>query len=382
MLGGVAGVRDEVGFLLVHQRYADRFFPGTSVLHTRLRYALLIPWIYADLRAARPAPRDERLAFDRMEHELTRRLREKEKDGVIGGDVYPDPSSQPASYVYWTALAKWGLMGHRPDGRPWSRADMARLMPVVRARSLRDDDGRPLELAAWPFSSMIEPGRDWAGDGPLSLALDRREARYLAAKLRDVMSPANPVERSLLSRLVGHSLGHAAHCWHGSIVALAGSEAAALRRAGQAAALAAVGRAIYAAQVETLKDKHDKRATSSRNRDALAPALDSWSRRAAALDESALLADVDAPPLPGPVRAVLLETLAWLRAGKHDPMLLLEPYARAEKSRKDRRARLAEAQFGVDRRLEWDGDKHGPAEPLHYRWRNVKRLLHDLEGVA
>ena len=32
------GVRDEVGFLALHQAYADRFFPGTSVLHTRLRY--------------------------------------------------------------------------------------------------------------------------------------------------------------------------------------------------------------------------------------------------------------------------------------------------------------------------------------------------------
>jgi Family of unknown function (DUF6361) len=43
--GDAAGVRDEVGFLLIHQRYADRFFPGTSVLHTRLRYVLFIPWI-------------------------------------------------------------------------------------------------------------------------------------------------------------------------------------------------------------------------------------------------------------------------------------------------------------------------------------------------
>jgi hypothetical protein len=34
MFGGAAGVRDEVGFLIVHQRYADHFFPGTSVLHT------------------------------------------------------------------------------------------------------------------------------------------------------------------------------------------------------------------------------------------------------------------------------------------------------------------------------------------------------------
>ena len=42
------GVRDEIGFLTVHQRYADRFFPGTSVLHTRLRYVLFVPWLYRD----------------------------------------------------------------------------------------------------------------------------------------------------------------------------------------------------------------------------------------------------------------------------------------------------------------------------------------------
>ena len=30
------GVLDEIGFLALHRAYADRFFPGTSVLHTRL----------------------------------------------------------------------------------------------------------------------------------------------------------------------------------------------------------------------------------------------------------------------------------------------------------------------------------------------------------
>ena len=39
------GVRDEIGFLFLHQAYADRFFPGTSVQQTRLRYALFVPWI-------------------------------------------------------------------------------------------------------------------------------------------------------------------------------------------------------------------------------------------------------------------------------------------------------------------------------------------------
>ncbi|WP_207385121.1 DUF6361 family protein [Achromobacter xylosoxidans] len=68
MFGGAAGVRDEVGFLIVHQRYADHFFPGTSVLHTRLRYALLIPWLYQSLRVKRPVPKDFGQAFSDLEH--------------------------------------------------------------------------------------------------------------------------------------------------------------------------------------------------------------------------------------------------------------------------------------------------------------------------
>jgi Family of unknown function (DUF6361) len=35
--------RDEIGFLLVQQGFADRFFPGTSVQHRRLRYGLKMP---------------------------------------------------------------------------------------------------------------------------------------------------------------------------------------------------------------------------------------------------------------------------------------------------------------------------------------------------
>ena len=43
------GVRDEVGFLIIHDAYANRFFPGTSVQQTRLRYILFVPWIYKRL---------------------------------------------------------------------------------------------------------------------------------------------------------------------------------------------------------------------------------------------------------------------------------------------------------------------------------------------
>ena len=47
------GVRDEIGFLTIHQGYADRFFPGTSVLHTRARYAVFVPWLFEDLAGGR-----------------------------------------------------------------------------------------------------------------------------------------------------------------------------------------------------------------------------------------------------------------------------------------------------------------------------------------
>ena len=43
------GVRDEIGFLTIHKGYADRFFPGMSVLHTRARYLLFVPWLFEDL---------------------------------------------------------------------------------------------------------------------------------------------------------------------------------------------------------------------------------------------------------------------------------------------------------------------------------------------
>lgn len=101
--------------------------------------------------------------------------------------------------------------------------------------------------------------------------------------------------------------------------------------------------------------------------------------QAAALEFAQFLDDVGY--LPAPVEAVLRETLAWIRSRAKDPAPLLNVFDRAEYSRKGDRARLANNQFGVDRRMEWQGEKHGLAEPLHYRWGNVKRLLRDLEGV-
>lgn len=41
--------RDELGVGGIRDAIADRLFPGTSTIQTRLRYMCFIPWIYAGL---------------------------------------------------------------------------------------------------------------------------------------------------------------------------------------------------------------------------------------------------------------------------------------------------------------------------------------------
>ncbi len=96
------GVRDEIGFLTLHQAFADRFFPGTSVLQTRMRYALFVPWLME-------AANGNLAQLRKLELELTWQLNRgpDKNDGVIGGSI-PDRSPiQPASMIYWAALSRW-----------------------------------------------------------------------------------------------------------------------------------------------------------------------------------------------------------------------------------------------------------------------------------
>ena len=45
--------RDELGLGGVRDSFADKLFPGTSTIQTRLRYMLFIPWIYKSLERRR-----------------------------------------------------------------------------------------------------------------------------------------------------------------------------------------------------------------------------------------------------------------------------------------------------------------------------------------
>lgn len=367
------GVRDELGFLAIHQRYADRFFPGTSVLHTRARYAIFVPWLFEDL-AGSVGPAATRALRER-ERVLAGRLGSAGQAQVIGGRVYPKPSSQPPSTVYWNALAVWGILRSRPDGRTISRAQAHHLLKSMQTGT--DDDGQPLLHSAPPFATLPDRPDNWHA-GAITFQLTAAEAAFLRERLGQLRRPGSH-ELSLFARLVLAEVSSPEDMWDDEVRALAGSDQAALMRAEQAAHLACVGRAVYDALLERLCELRDKRETSTRHRNHLMEMVGQYGATSVDLDIHALEADVGALPIG--LRTVLTATQDWIRLNSADPISLLDIYTLAE-ARKGQRARLAPTPNGRGRRLEWLSDVHSVASPLHYRWGQVSTFLDDLAMAA
>lgn len=374
--GAGEGVRDEIGFLILHQRYADYFFPGTSVLHTRLRYALFVPWIYQTLFEEAATGRvAERL--ERQEVRLAGRLKQAKERGVIGGLNHPRATTQPPSVSYWAALGTWGVL-RQQDGRMPSRAQLHALLQRKQRKAF-DDDGQALQRAELPFAALPPRPDDWEGSEPLRFDLAPREVEFLHRQFVDLRPAARPAHLSVLARLAASRKVHADTCYAPGIAELARDDAAKLCRAGHAAALAALGRGVYAALVETLREEEDGQPTSNIHRAHLPRVLEQYGTDAGRLRLPELIEDVGI--LPPAVTEALDSTLQWVNGGARNVMSLRDVYERAECARKNQRARLSRI-TGASRRLDWNNEEHTPAEPLHYRWSVVQSLLGDLWAAA
>ena len=388
------GVRDEIGFLLIHQHYADRFFPGTSVLHTRLRYAMFIPWQFMDLQKARRASSPEQL-LQNKEGELCSRLTKLQgQRGIIGKRSQGKVLAQPPSMIYWNALATWGILRRR-NGKVPSRRRIARLMSEAQDSS-RALEGELLEdPEAPPFDSLPAPAPDFLEGGPLSFALRPEEKEYLGARLRELR--LNHGGLPLLARLAMKlQTSHqrlpefllAANCWDEAVRRVASDdEAELLVHAGQLAAMAAIGRGVYAALVEEMREE-DGLSVTRLHRDALEDAKAKHGKQARRIDVDLLVSE--APTIPIETIEVLTKTKAWLDDGSVSISGLRETYGRAEYQRKHERARLCQTPNGRDRRADWvlekkvdeAGQESVQTDPLHFRWSQVNQLLRDLAGAA
>ena len=103
--------RDELGLGGIRDSFADQLFPGTSTIQTRLRYMLIIPWIYERLEDLRVPPADFSRRADVEERRLIEALQglSQQEQGIFGGISGKSLKRLPGS-VYWAGLISWGIL--------------------------------------------------------------------------------------------------------------------------------------------------------------------------------------------------------------------------------------------------------------------------------
>lgn len=176
------GTVDEMGLGSLRDAFSDALFPGTSTLHTRLRYVLFIPWVYKQLEA-RKITSSEIVARSRTEEiQLIHPLKQNDdSDGTIGGRARDSLARLPSS-IYWTALIRWEIFQHR-QSQGWYHSNFSRLGNVNHIAATADDPGvitshRP----NWhPRLPPIPP----SFPSVASFALESEEANFLQGRLED-----------------------------------------------------------------------------------------------------------------------------------------------------------------------------------------------------
>lgn len=365
--------RDEIGFLLIHQAFADRFFPGTSVLQTRIRYALFVPWLYHRAAFNRVRGTDLRARIDHLLIELAIRLKREERVDVIGGDALGRLTSQPPDLVYWNALRSWGLVLQGVE----TRRDALRRLHLASSRARDDDGGQLLDDPTEVFVGLPKEPEGWnEGDSPLNFKLSKDERDflklYLGALKRIDLKPA------LISRVIRarDNLTETATLPDWLDVYADEEDKRALRVARDAAALVAIGRCIYGALVESLIED-DGGDDDRRFRNQLSSHFNEYGEAACRCDLNHVREFI--PQLPIYLTSVLHETQKYIQADQPNNFRSLQPwYQYAESSRKgSNRARLCVKGNGPHRRSEWQKDRHN-VTPLHFRWRIIRKMVLDL----
>jgi hypothetical protein len=104
------GTIDDLGIGAIRDGISDTLFPGTSTLHTRLRYVLFVPWLL-EIAAQKETAEQMAWAFHDIERDFIDALKRgmgDAKEGIIGRRAGRNLQRVPSA-VYWGTLISWGI---------------------------------------------------------------------------------------------------------------------------------------------------------------------------------------------------------------------------------------------------------------------------------
>lgn len=167
--------RDELGIGQIRDAFSELLFPGTSVIQTRARYLLFVPWIYRDgSTRGRRGPQLKAWA-DVKERKLIETLRAAGAvRGLIGRRAGPDLKILPST-IYWSGLVRYGIL--RGDVGPDQLGDTGTSTALQEADELA---GR--NVGDW-HPTLPHPPAGFPDDVGTGFELTRPEAHWLQERI-------------------------------------------------------------------------------------------------------------------------------------------------------------------------------------------------------
>lgn len=367
--------RDELGLGQIRDATSDALFPGTSTLHTRARYALLIPWCFE--HAARSRHPEARLP--EIERELITVLRRApgDTDGLLGATAGTALRTLP-SITYWGLLRRWGIAAGATTraaalvGTGPARSDANDAEPVP----LRRPWTTPPAPQGFPGSIdgfELEPAEaSWLRERVLSTAPGSLLAHFAQTRpASDSTSPWDDPGASSAPPRAAHLLETARNF----SVVMHGAQLLYNLMLAQACATAGVGPQEHPSGTPLVE--HYERRLATWGERATSSVVAGWSL-ATMLDA---LADERGSRLAiAPALRRFVEEWSAASRATDPTQIHTSPEARAIVAKRER-AKGAKARLDSESRLAtWSGAAGAGA--MQFRWGTVRRLMLDIhEGL-
>ncbi|MCY3783918.1 MAG: DUF6361 family protein [Chloroflexi bacterium] len=365
--------RDELGIGGIRDALSNTLFPGTSMLLTRARYLLFIPWLYREgARRGHVGPKLTQWV-EWNERQLIGALRNGgDLEGLIGRFAGADVRHLPSG-IYWNTLRRFGIL--RREVTP------GQIVGLPQHTRQTDDATEFLghSNALWA-PTLPPPPADFFDLERCDFALTRDEATWLAEQI------VNAVPGTLLQFLVARRSRIAdasAYAWEDpNIDGVTGRVRDALNEAHRFA-LAMHGAALLYNVL--LAERAEKLGLSKFDgrREELVAELDAWR---AELDGSDVgnwdlnglwaLVAARGNPASAVTRSFVTDWVGLAR-GKPGARLADDDDARQLIWKREQQHKRGQARLSNDRLMRQWGGASGSWR-LTFRWRVVARLLNDM----
>ena len=185
--------RDELGIGTVRDAFSNLMFPGTSVIQTRARYYLFIPWAYQAAKATGRTGDSFVAKSNEIERDLVLTLIREEPElgkGVIGRRVGRNVNTLPSA-IYWNGMQTYRILNTTNPADiaiPRAAIDEATELAERQQSTLKLDTPRPPE----GFPNETEGGftlsaaeADWLRERILATCANTPLAALLEPKTLD-----------------------------------------------------------------------------------------------------------------------------------------------------------------------------------------------------